>query len=588
MRSLPLRLRPIFGEPAHGALLRLAGRHGEVRATWFATSLGLDHREVLAGRHVLAIAVRAGLDEKPLTRFSPKIHPASRTVLLAGQEIALGDWSVSSRRACPACCAADEADASSTGRDPDWVVAHRAFMDVRSIGRCPVHRLPLSDACTGCGAALRWSRAPLGACPGGCRLAWFGAHGDLDVGLDAYFAARIGFGTAPAVPVLDALPFRRAVQLCERVGRLEVLGWARRLPRQTPEADATCRRRGFAMMADWPASIHRALDDILATAIAAGTEDGIIARYGWVYPDWLAVEDDEAAAVVAPLVRDHAVLNAVVARDEPMLGHLPPPTMTLMAAVRLGGMGFERTRALLDGAGAIPSGSRRGVAFALHPATATAVIRVARGTLLTREEAASRLGTSRTRVADLLQKGLLDREGRQVTASSVEALLRLLRSRCAPGPAPRLAVPLIRGCRGRGVSLTEACAQVVAGGLTVWGSRANADLSTLLVRPADLGAPRRELSLVAGARRVGVHPECMGQLVREDVVGRSRDGGVDAGSLEAFTRHYVPASQIAAKEGRSARAVIAELNHRDVLPAFGPPAFRQVIYLRAAIPDRGD
>ena len=107
-----------------------------------------------------------------------------------------------------ACCAGDEAEASATGRDPDWVVAHRAFLDVRSIGRCPIHRLPLSDACGGCGAKLRWSRAPLGACPGGCRLAWFGANGDLDVGLDTYLAARVGFGAVPAVRIASSIASR--------------------------------------------------------------------------------------------------------------------------------------------------------------------------------------------------------------------------------------------------------------------------------------------------------------------------------------------------------------------------------------------
>ncbi len=49
MRRLPLRLRSVVGEPGHGAFLRLSGRHGEVRASWFATSLGLNHRRVLAG-----------------------------------------------------------------------------------------------------------------------------------------------------------------------------------------------------------------------------------------------------------------------------------------------------------------------------------------------------------------------------------------------------------------------------------------------------------------------------------------------------------------------------------------------------------
>lgn len=157
-------------------------------------------------------------------------------------------------------------------------------------------------------------------------------------------------------------------------------------------------------------------------------------------------------------MRGHAVLNGVVARDEPMLGHRPPPTISLTAAARLGGMGFERTRALLEGAGAIPDGSRRGVAFALEQAAVAAATTERRMSGLTRDAAAAMLGTSRSRVADLLGAGLLDREGRHVTATSTEALLRLLRSRCASEPAPRSAMALPDACCGRGVPLAEACA----------------------------------------------------------------------------------------------------------------------------------
>lgn len=587
MTRLPLRLRLVMGEPGHGALMRLAGRNGEARAGWFATSLGLDHREVLAGHHVATIAARAGLDPDELARFSPSIDAPTRTVLLGGQEVALGDWSTSSRRACAGCCAKDEEEARVTGREVDWVVAHRAFLDVRSIGRCPIHRLLLYDCCPGCGAALLWSRAPLGACPQGCRLSRFNFRSDLDVGLDRYLAARVGFGPAVVMPLLDGLSYRRVAQLLERVGRLELLGWTRRLARQTPEADALARRRGFVMVGDWPASLYRALDGILrAASEAAGVEDGIIARYGWVYPDWLAVEDDEVVALVAPIVRGHAVSNGVVARDEPMLGHRPPPTISLTAAARLGGMSLKRTRALLESAGVIPDGSRRGVAFALEP-TAVAATTTARKTMgLTREGAAGLLGTSRSRVADLLRAGLLEHEGRHVAASSIETLLRLLRSKHRSQPAPPSAVALPRACRGRGVPLAEACTAIVAGRLAVWGPQVEADLGMLLVRPEDLGTPRCQLSLAAAARRLGVHTQCMGQLVRAGAVARSDDGGVDAASLELFARLYVPASAVAVASGRAARPLIVDLRRDGVLPRFGPPDFRQTIYLRAALAGR--
>lgn len=588
MRRLHLRLRPVAHEPAHGAILRHAGRHGARSVSRFASSVGLRWREVMAGRQVFAVAAGAGLDADVLAGWSPTIDAASRTVSLRGEIVSLGDWSVASRRACPCCVAEDAAAAAETGREADWVVAHRAFLDVGSIGRCPRHRVPLVDCCPGCGAALVWWRAPLRLCPSGCDLGRFAQVGGLDVGLDAYLAGRLGIGPAVPTPVLDDLPFRRAVQFCERVGRVAAEGWLPRLGRRSSAADDACRRMGFEMAADWPGSLFKALDWVLAASSAAGVRDGLIARYGWIHPDWLSVEHDEVADLLRPLVRSHAVAHGVIARDEPILSHPAPPTVCLIHAAAAAGMGFDRSRRLLREGGVVPEGSRRGVAFAMDPAAVAAALGVVTAAVTTtRADAGQALGVGRSRVGDLLDAGLLDRVGGRVTIATVRRLGAALAAAVSAGEPPPGTIRLLDACRGRGVPIAEAMSRVVSGTLSVWSPGPDTRAASLLVLPRDLGPRRRAVSRVDAARRLGVHPQCLGEIVAAGAIATARDGGVDEGSLTAFAATHVTAVQLARTYDCSPRALIARLARVGVEPAFAPPMFRQTVFTRADLPSTG-
>lgn len=580
MSRLPLRIRPVAAEPGHGALLRLAGRHGATLLPRFAKSVGLDWRGVLAGHHVAALATLAGLDAESLRAHSPVIDSSLRTVCLNGETIRLGDWSVTKRRACLACVAEDAAIATSFGVPRDWMVAHRSFMDVRSIGRCPIHRTPLQDDCPKCGSALTWSRAPLARCPKGCDLSDAGGRGDLDVRLDAYFAGRLGTGARIDVGLLDDLPFRRAVQLVERIGRISLGGWIPRLSKRGEGEDDACRRAGFDMITEWPVSLFRALDGVLASSCAAGAGDGLIARYGWLHPDWLSVEDDEVSALARPLVREHAVRNGIVARDEPILSHDAPPTVSLSQARTASGMGFERTRRMLDEAGVVPSGSRRGVPFAMDPEAVASALSVGIEETVTRAAAGKMLGVGRSRIADLLDAGLLDRHDRRVTSRSVEALIRLVTEATSRSPAPDDAVSLVNACRGCGIPLAHAFSRIISGTLAAWAGRSRTGELDLRVLPRQLAPPRRALRRDRAAARVGIHPQCLGQLVRAGAIEVSSDGGVDSGSLDEFIDRHVAASKLAADLSSSPRALISKLAAFGVLPTYGPPRFSQAIYRR--------
>lgn len=90
MKALPLRLQSRASEPAHGVLARLAARHGEANAGAFAASIGINLRDVLAGRHAAEIAELAGLDGAEVERWLPRIEQG-RIVRLMGEAIALGD-----------------------------------------------------------------------------------------------------------------------------------------------------------------------------------------------------------------------------------------------------------------------------------------------------------------------------------------------------------------------------------------------------------------------------------------------------------------------------------------------------------------
>lgn len=581
--TLPLRLRDRAHEPAHGALLRLCARSGRVAVSSFASTLGSPLREVLAGRHVPRVAELAGIAGTPLAWWSPAIATTDRVVAIAGEEISLGDWSIATRRHCPECLSGDVRDAAAASVPPEWLASHRSWWDVRSIAACPEHGVALVDACPSCRAPLGWRDARRLGCPRcGCDLL-AGAMA-LDDPLGRYVAARLGIGRAERPALLEALPLRQAVRICAKLGRagLDAGPAPTTAGVPAPEVGAEGFRR--ALRGD------RGLDDVLDRALARrgrDAADGLGGTYGWIHDAWLGI-DDPAVGPFRETLRRHAVANGVMARDEERLDWTPPPTMSLTRAAAEAGVAFSRMRSLLDDAGAIPAGSRRGVAFTLDPDVVREAAPKPRCAL--RRAARAVLGVGRTALAGLAEAGRLDLTDENALRASADRLMAAVARQLCGGAAPTGAAPLTTAAVAASVPLARLLDALLHGCLPAWRAEAGVGLAGVLVRPVDLASLRGRadgFTGVTAARSLALHQQCVLALIRDGVLRRGPDGLIAPATMDRFRAEYVSGGDLARQHGCSPRKLIASLAEKGVRPAWPLATHRQAVFRRSEVLRRG-
>lgn len=573
---LALRVPAIRGEPAHGLAMRLAWRCGKDTGA-FLPGCGLAQRDLLAGRGAGRLAALADHDLIQLAWWTPAVDAPARSVRLAGQRIALGDWSTSARRWCGECLAEDFAVAAARSEPPAFHVHHRSSWDVRSVAACPRHGASLLSACPACGASQGWG-GRLDRCRCGAHLAVpgerLGRAGTSDAFLHRLLTGRTITTLPFPTPHYDDL-----VRLLERLGAVGVRSHASGRAAAVPAGEA--RDRGMLILDDWPRAFHRALD---AVAGARPARQGLLARYGWVYAGWIKdLPPEPYCNAIREALRSHAVAGEALAADEARLGHVPGAvTLSATAAAGLLGMGYAGMRRLLDREALVPSGARRGVAFPIRRTRLADVIR-ARGNMVGPSGLASLLGTGRgqaRRVAAVI--GLSSQGGRY---DGVEATRRLARLRGHAVPATEGSSgmrPLPAACKSVGVPLDAACAALAAGALHVYAGEGSG-LRGLLVLPAELRtiAHARGMSVEDAGVELGVHHEATRALVRHGHLRRGTNGrGVDRAGVRRFKSDFMPASELARSLGTSPRAAIERLAKSGLRPAIGPPECRAAFFHR--------
>ncbi len=574
---LSLRLPRIRGEPAHGLIGRLAARHGRGDVGAFASACGLSLRSLLAGRGATMLARLVGIEADGLGHFSPDIDASSRTVRLGGERIALGDWSVSSRRWCCGCLAEDRSAASARGEPESFHMHHRCWWDVRSITSCPRHGTPLRETCASCGRRQGWG-GRIDRCGCGTSLLSMVEDRGADRVSDAFLAGRI-MGAADPATRLDALGYDDAVRLLDRTGEIE--GWSRFRPARPQEERGTIRDRGLDMLSNWPDGFQMALDTVVGEAPPRA---GLLARYGWVYEFW--IKDLPAEAFGNELRRElrrHAVANGIMAADEVRLGHDPEvATVSATAAAGLLGMGYARARRALDREGLVPVGARRGVTIPVPHSGLASALRRRRATVgLTglREVFGVGRGQAR-RVA--VAAAIPSVGGRYDGKAASRYVARLRGYACHKDSSAKRTIPLPIACRAVGVPLDVACAAVAEGKLDV-AAGPGIGLTGLHVKPADLRelASARGLSIERTAARLGVHHEVARALVRQGHLGSGVGiRGVGADDVERFRSEYVPAAELARSVGTSPRKVLRRLGEMGMRPVIGPPDCRAAFFRR--------
>lgn len=458
--TIPLRLRQRQQEPGHGALLRLSARNGRHGVSSFATSLGVQLRYALAGHNSAQIAKLAGLSSVAVAWWSPVISAPDRLVTIAGEVLSLGDWSIARRRHCPECLLADAIEAEALGIPADWLASHRSIWDVRSIAACPQHGASLVDACHACGTPLGW-RDPFRLICRNCRADLTARPTSLDDPLGRYVAARLGVGQSERQAVLDDLPLRHAVRLCGKLGRAGLDGMSHRNTAGVPALEFGTE--GFRRALAGPFALNDILDRLLSRR-AGNAADGLGAAYGWLHNEWLGTEDP-TSQVYRKVMRDHAVANGVIAADEERLGASPPPTINLKQAAAGAGVAAERMRRILGRAGAIPSGSRRGVSFTLDP-TVLALAGRPRGAI--RRAARETLGIGRSALMGLVEAGMLDMSDEHNFRESAARLMAAVDRQICAGSEPSGTSPLYVAAVAASVPISRVVKVLLQGCIPAW------------------------------------------------------------------------------------------------------------------------
>jgi hypothetical protein len=579
MSRLPLLLRERSLEPGHGVLLRLGARNGYSSARRFATSLGLEFRKVLTGSAASHLAEMAGLKPQPILDCSPMMV-SGRKVALCGEELDLRDWTTSHRRYCPACHAFDRERAHSLKLDPAWYASHRSIWDVASIDACPLHGIQLCAQCFRCGEPLGWRKTNILVCSH-CQSDLSAAPCNLiNDPFGAYMACRLS-GQPCENEILNLLPLQSVLNLCERLGQIQTVGAAKSLPRQSLAMQSQSRSIGIGMSLDLERALTSAFDTVLARR--SGAAQGLLGAYGWIYGEWLSI-DDGYNDRMRSILFSHAVGNGVISADEPVLGNAPRKTISMKEAARTLGMGHDRARAFAVREGIIPEGSRHGVAFTLDPLSIAKLDASVREDTPLRE-AAIRLETSNRQVAKFVEMRLLmQSDCRNVISASITRLLDSLIAQCTAQARADNLLCVSTAARNASVPLWRIVRAVQHGTIPCWKD-SGGGLSQFAVQLRDviqLRVARRELSVEAAARRIGVHHDCARAMARHGVILEG-NGLLTHEAISRFEREYVVGSRIAQDRGCSPRALHRKLLTSGILPAFDLSTHRQAIYRRSEL-----
>lgn len=569
--AFSLRLPLRFGEPAHGLLLRLAERYrvqpARLGARWDLTLGGLAR-----GVGLDAFASALDIDATTLAAWSPVVRTRARRVDLRGEELMLGDWSVTGRRWCPACFEED----ALLGEHQAY---HRAWWDVRSIGACPAHLVMLHSRCPACSTRTGWRRPSVARCR--CGYAFAGARREpvlpYEVAMTLTVAGRLG-ATADAQPHAAEMPLSVLPAFALRLGAALNCPWSERRPVRLGLDAEKDMSTALACLHDPEPAFEEALAR-MSTGMA-GRPAGLGGAYGWAYTRWLAFPDqDRTGGRLLATMRAHAVANGIIGEDEPVLGRDRADGLAVTDIAARLGIGFDTAKAAVQAAWPGYATVRRGVAAAVPVAAVRDLERRGRDGV-DGAAAARLLGCSRRIVRELRDLGVLEAEEGRYDRAEVLGLPGRLAS---AKPVAQDLVPIVDMARGGGPPLARLCAAVLAGGI---GSglvdRDTFGLASVGVVAADVPNERRasDLSVRGIAARLGVHEEAVGHLVRLGLLSDGASIRPTAAGVALFERDFVTAAEVARGLGVDRRSVSSMLARLGIDRVLGPPECRQVFFRR--------
>jgi hypothetical protein len=582
VRTLQLRLRPKEYEPSHGTFLRLATRNGAKGLYDFAKALRLQRNRIMAGHHRDEIAALAGLDGDDLAKWSVRISRQTRLVQVGKEQVALGDWTASERRVCPHCIKEDTAEAVRLGIDPDWFISHRSIWDISSIGACIRHGVALENRCTACGFKLSWSDPKIGTCRFGCDLGkLMGRHRIADV--DYYLAGRIGTYPRSTNPILDQLSYKHAVSLCERLGLAAKGEFSANKPRLNRVARRKALIAGYQQTLNFSTSVDAFLDRIVDNSRLHHRKRGLINSYGWIYTEW-AKANKPYADVLRPLLLRHAIRRGIISEGESRDDCPSPGLLSIKDICNERRASFATVKRQLLQLSLMPKGTRPGVRAAIRQPALESLEALDGAKSLGTRSIGSLLGVGRGCARELYELGLLGSVGTPARDSDILDFVTRLKRLCRPNPPDSL-MTLRDASRHRNIRLATLISEILHKKLEAWAfhpANSASVVDTILVDARSISLMRRlPMPLTEAANLLDIHPQALGQLVKQGVIQRQNGRGIDPAEVGKFQCRYMPIGWLAARFRTSAKALKEQLSSHGVEPAFGPPETRQLIYARA-------
>ena len=591
--TLPLRITPHRGEPAHAVLMRLARRHGEDEVSAFAQQVGVAWRGPIANVAPRSVAELIAFDVEALQHFSPSVQPAARVVEIAAQRLYLNDWTISRRRFCPACYHQDRADARAAKQPETLGPWHRTYWDISSYDSCHTHHYTLADACSACGSAATWAHSAIDLCSQ-CghdltKVPMVRASGEVA----AYIAGRLGLNDWTPCPILDAQSLGEALSICERLGFAVTLQFATRRSRAQRQERADARRAGLAAACLWPDAFHKALDLLVKRERCSTDPAGMIGTYGWVYSAWACTEATEPfGSDLRHRLREHALENGIAQHGEALFGQRNAQGHGVTEAARRLGISVRRLSREVVASGVALAGRRPGVATAL-PDTWVDQIADDIRTTLDMQGVANALGIGRSRAREIIALDLIPpvtvMGARRFRQSDVAALLMSLREtqgRSSSSPPPSRLLTLPRACQRAGVPIAQAIDALRERRLSLTSIDDNAiGLQALIVDTNEvrLLRPREgKLSVEEAARRLSVHPDTVRYLIRIGALQRTdrKSLMIDEKSLHQSQKDLVACTILSRQLQRSSRAIMRHASRLGVRACHGPPACRNILFDR--------
>jgi hypothetical protein len=609
MRPLRLTVKLGAGESPQSFTSRLAAAN-RLSAREFCLDFGVHFQRAVDGDPV-ALATVAALGGVPADALTA--HAFVRTGRLSylhrGERLIRDALRRSRPRVCPACIAGDLESAPAVA--PAVAAYGRAAWLIEAVRTCPVHGMSFVQIADDPSPSFFHDFAFHAAAAIGRLEELVDAAARREPsGLERYVLARLE--GALAAPFLDAMPLYAAIKTCELVGAVAAFGRTPNLKRLTDDQWWQAGGAGFAVAAGGAPAIGVFLAELQRTYdYRRSGREGPQALFGRLY-QWLefGAEDtayDPVRGVVGDHIRSHLPVGpGDIVFGKPVLRRRLHSIRTLSLET---GLHPKRLRKILGAVGAVTNDQAgrsdqntifpsEGVRDALRRVKSALPLRGA-GLHLNAPRVHIRLLAEQGFIRPLVAAKAFAAEDRYATEDLDYFLRRLLQDAHAVGK-PKHNQFAIPAAAKRACCSAADIVRLILDRKLAWIGRLKGERGYLSVLvdveeiraktrgPEHGGITQREMSkrlhTTDGVVRALVKGKHLKTFTARDPVNHCPTVLTCPESAEKFQREYVSLFVLAKERGKHFRAVLRELDAREIHAEFDPEKIGARFYRRDALP----